>query len=238
MKKINEGIEVNNPNTSAQWQIVTWIRLLFGLHLVYSGGAYVLLGYLPPIWGDATSMVGRFHMSLDELGLYPIVKYIELVLGLLVLTNRFVPLAAAAELPITVIISYINIFVQGPIEHRHLFTGVQELFLNVAVLVSYGAYFRTMLYPQTRPQWLWQELEAEPGHAAPASARPFTLGAPQTWAFFLIFMVLVMTASWFLGTPTRRWPPRDYVPPILAFVGMLISYRIASNLSIKPSRAG
>lgn len=222
---------MNDQTGIAQWQLVTWIRLLFGLHLVYSGGAYVLFGYLPPIWGDATSHVGRFHMSLDELGLYPIVKYIELILGVLVLSNRFVPLAAAAELPITVIISYINIFVQGPIEYRHLFTGTQELFLNATVLLAYGAYFRTLFYPQTRPQWLWQELDAEPLPAAPRGNKPFGLGAPRTWLLFLIFMVVVVSASWLLGTATRRLPPRDWLPPILAFVGMLVAYRMSKRIS-------
>lgn len=215
-----------------KWQIATWLRVLFGMHLIYSGAAYVLFGYLPPVFQQPETMVGRFHMSLDELGLYSVVKYVEFFLGLLVLSNRFVPVAAVMELPITVIISYINIFVMGPIEHRHWFTGVQELFLNVSVLVAYGAYYRTMLYPKTRPQWLWNELDPAPLPSDQPARRPAQMGTLNTWLFFIIFMVLVMNASWFLGTATRRLPPRDWAPPIAAFVWMLAAYRLTRDTPV------
>lgn len=223
---------MNGKTATTQWQIVTWLRLLFGLHLVYSGGAYVLFGYTPAVFGDTTSLIGRFHIALDEVGIYPFVKYMEFILGLLVLANRFVPLAAVAELPITIVIFFINVFVNGPSgpsQYRQLFTGTQELFLNGSVMLAYGAYYRTMLFPKTRPQWLWNELDVTPTPANAERASAFRLGTPGAWAFFLIFFVIVVSASWFLGTSARRLPPRDWLPPILAFVWMLGAYAMSAK---------
>lgn len=212
-----------------KWQIATWLRVVFGMHLIYSGAAFVLFHYLPPVFNQPETAFGRFHLSLAEMGLYPIVKWIELILGVFVLSNRFVPLAAVMEVPITVIISYSNIFVMGPIEHRHIYTGIQELSLNVAVLVSYGAYYRTMLYPRTRPQWLWNELQTDaPGQDDPA-ARPFRMGTPGMWTFFIAIMVVVLGASVLTATATRRLPPRDWAPPIAALVWTLAAYRLTRD---------
>jgi len=109
------------------WQLITFFRVLFAFHLIYSGAAYVFFGWVPSAFHNPASPVGRFMVELDSVGLYPLVKYIELFLGVLVLSNRFVAVAAVAELPITIIISYLNIFVEGAIDARHYYTGVQEL---------------------------------------------------------------------------------------------------------------
>lgn len=214
------------------WQVVTFLRILFGMHLVYSGAAYVLFGYLPPVFNQPETVFGRFHLALDEMGLYQIVKHVELALGILILANRFVPVAAVMELPITFIIAYSNIFVMGPLESRHIFTGIQELFLNASVLVAYGAYYRTMLYPKTRPQWLWSPLDPEPLPADRPSERRSSLGAAGTWVFFIVCMVLIVSASWYWGTATRRLPPRDWAPPIAAFVWMLAAYRFTRDTPV------
>ena len=142
-----------------QWQFTTFVRILFGLHLVYSGAAYVFFGWVPSAFHNPASPVGHFMVELDRIDLYPVVKHIELLLGILVLSNLFVPLAAVMELPITIMIAYLNIFVEGAIAPRHYYTGIQELAINGAVLLGYGAYYRTMLEPRARPQWVFSPLE-------------------------------------------------------------------------------
>ena len=123
-----------------QWQFVTFFRILFAAHLLYSGGAYIFFGWVPSAMGDPNSPVGRFMVELDNVGLYPLVKYIEFFPGLLALSNRFTPLAAVMEFPITVIIAYLNIFVESALASRHLYTGVQELVINGIVLLRSAAF--------------------------------------------------------------------------------------------------
>lgn len=206
---------------SFQWQLVTFFRLLFASHLLYSGGAYIFFGWVPSAYHDPASPVGRFMVELDQVGLYPLVKYLEFGLGLFALVNRFTPLVAVMEFPITVMIAYLNLFVEGAIAPRHYYTGIQELLINGMVLLGYGACYRSMLVMRNEPCWLWQQLERRP--ASPEQAR----SEVPIWLFFAGFMAVVMAASWFMGSVDRRLPPRDWLPPLLSFVAMLGLQRFA-----------
>ena len=217
-----------------QWQFVTFFRLLFASHLLYSGGAYIFFGWIPSAMSNAASPVGQFMVALDDVGLYPLVKYIEFFLGLLALTNRFTPLAAVMEFPITVIIAYLNIFVEGAHELRHYYTGTQELLINGMVLLGYGSYYRSMLNMRNEPRWLWEPLDGQRVGSEQPEAPTGPLGGLSIWIFFAAFMAVIMAASWFLGSSARRLPPRDWLPPLLAFVGMLGLFRLRAS---QPSRA-
>lgn len=209
-------------STTFQWQFVTFFRILFASHLLYSGGAYIFFGWVPSAFHNPASPVGHFMVELDKVGLYPIVKYIEFALGLLALSNRFTPLAAVMEFPITIMIAYLNIFVEGSLAARHYYTGIQELVINGMVLLGYGAYYRSMLNMHNQPRWLWEAPESAP---SPSAAATPGNGALPIWLFFLGFMAIVMAASWFMGAPDRRLPPRDWLPPLLSFVAMLALQR-------------
>ena len=198
-----------------QWQFVTFFRLLFAAHLLYSGGAYIFFGWVPSAFHNPASPVGRFMVELDQVGLYPLVKYLEFGLGLFALVNRFTPLVAVMEFPITVMIAYLNLFVEGAHAPRHYYTGIQELVINGMVLLGYGACYRAMLLPRNEPRWLWQQ----PGSGL-TPPEPSRSGLP-IWLFFAGFMAVVMAASWFLGSVDRRLPPRDWLPPLASFIGML-----------------
>ena len=203
-----------------QWQFVTFFRILFASHLLYSGGAYIFFGWVPSAFHDPTSVVGHFMVELDKVGLYPLVKYIEFTLGFLALINRFTPLVAVMEFPITIMIAYLNIFIEGAFDARHYYTAIQELTINGMLLIGYGACYRSMLNMRNEPRWLWETPESAPPSTAMPTPAP-SGNAMAIWLFFLGFMAIVMTASWVLGQPDRRLPPRDWLPPLLSFVVML-----------------
>lgn len=221
LKRNDDGEEAVR-STTFQWQFVTFFRILFASHLLYSGGAYIFFGWVPSAFHNPASPVGHFMVELDKIGLYPVVKYIEFGLGLLALTNRFTPLAAVMELPITIMIAYLNIAVEGSLAARHYYTGIQELVINGMVLLGYGAYYRSMLNMRNQPRWLWETPDCASSSPSAAQApAPSRAGALPICLFFLAFMAIVMTASWFMGAPDRRLPPRDWLPPLLSFVAML-----------------
>lgn len=208
-----------------QWQFVTFFRILFACHLLYSGGAYIFFGWVPSAFYNPASPVGQFMVELDKVGLYPLVKYIEFTLGLLALVNRFTPLVAVMEFPITIMIAYLNIFVEGSHAARHYYTGTQELLINGMVLLGYGAYYRSMLNMRNEPRWLWEALGSVP---APGPSADNTKGnALPIWLFFAGFMAIVMVASWFMGSADRRLPPRDWLPPLASFIAMLVLQRLS-----------
>lgn len=210
------------PTRSFQWQFVTFFRILFASHLLYSGGAYIFFGWVPSAFYNPASPVGHFMVELDKVGLYPLVKYIEFTLGLLALVNRFTPLVAVMEFPITVMIAYLNIVVEGSHGARHYYTGVQELVINGMVLLGYGAYYRSMLNIRNEPRWLWQSPDSKADAAAAAD------GTRAMAVCFIGIMALVMAASWFMGSADRRLPPRDWLPPLASFIAML-ALRFASG---------
>ena len=132
------------------YYIVHWLRYFFGAHLLFSGGRYILTGYMPEIPGIG----GEWANANAALGLYQAVKYMEFVFGAMLLANRFVLLALILEMPATVNIFWLNTFIVGT--PRQLFTGPQELFLNGVLLLAYGGYLGAALKSRLEPLALWQ----------------------------------------------------------------------------------
>ena len=145
------------------YYIVHWLRYFFGAHLLFSGGRYILTGYMPEIPGIG----GEWANANAALGLYQAVKYMEFVFGAMLLANRFVLLALILEMPATVNIFWLNTFIVGT--PRQLFTGPQELFLNGVLLLAYGGYVGAAIKPRLEPLWLWESAKAyRPDLAEPA----------------------------------------------------------------------
>jgi riboflavin transporter len=130
--------------------IILWFRMFYGAHLLYSTLRHYFTTFNPNIPG----MGGRFVNSLVETGMYEMVKAIEGVVGLCLVLNLFVPLVLAIEMPISVIIFYLNFFIVGT--GYQLFTGPQEIFLNGLLMVFYGGSYVSMLKARTAPEPFWQ----------------------------------------------------------------------------------
>ena len=101
--------------------------------------------------------------ELIHIGLYDVVKVIEVVVGICLLTNRFVPLAAAVELPISVVIAYLCIFVDG--SPNIIFSGAREIGFNLFILACYADYFLPLITSKAEVRPIWR-------HPFLRSARP------------------------------------------------------------------
>jgi hypothetical protein len=145
---------------SPTFYVITWLRYFFGAHLLFSGGRFILTGYMPAIPGVG----GQWADANAAIGLYQAVKYMECLFGIMLLTNRFVLLALVLEMPATVNIFYLNTFIVAT--PRQLFTGPQELFLNGTLLLAYGGYLGAALKPRLDPLLLWNSGRAyQPDYA-------------------------------------------------------------------------
>jgi riboflavin transporter len=132
--------------------VILWLRVAFGAHCLLSGVNYFLpLVPPPPI---NLSPAGQFVKEMDVVGLYALIKVVEIVAGVLLILNRFVPLALVIEMPTTLSIFYLNTFVDG--QPRQLYTGPRELLYNVLLIFAYWAYFRAMLVPNAQLSPLWK----------------------------------------------------------------------------------
>lgn len=134
---------------SAWYYIVHWLRLYFGAHLLFSGIRYAVTGYVPEIPGVG----GEWVQANANIYLYQAIKYLEIVTGAMILTNRFTLLGLILEFPATVNIFWLNTFIVAT--PRQLFTGPQELFLNGVLLLAYSGWMVAVLKPKLEPLWLW-----------------------------------------------------------------------------------
>lgn len=140
-----------------------WVQYFFGIHALVSGLVYFLRPDHQAVMDNA--LAGPFQVSLEALGLFAMVKGIEVLVGLCLVFNRFVPLAAIFEMPISVMIFYLSVFIVGDV--RTIWTGPKELLCNIIVLLAYWGYFRPIFRPGLawRPFWDAKEWRARPNMA-------------------------------------------------------------------------
>lgn len=207
-----------------------FLRIWFGIHLAYSGLAYALAGWEPTAMGAAQAGAGAFMKALADVGLYPFIKYLEIVTGLLLIADLAVPLALIAELPLTIVIGFLNLVVEG--HGRELYTGPQELFLNISLLFAYGGYYARFCRWRAQPWWLWEGFAvAAEGERQPATDAGAATGAATgrdraiAIAVIVLLSLATMLASQLLGPPERRLPPRDWLPLLGAALAVLVSMR-------------
>ncbi|SOY69436.1 conserved membrane hypothetical protein [Cupriavidus taiwanensis] len=131
--------------------LVLWLRLYFAIHYLASGLNYVIFNFVPDF--SHAGRVGPYLHAMADIGFYQVVKYLEVVLGTMLLFNLAVPLALIVMAGISITIIYLNLFISPA--PRQLFTGIQELLLNGALLLAYGGYYANFCRVKTRPFWFW-----------------------------------------------------------------------------------
>lgn len=144
------------------------LRYYFGGHTLISG-----VNYFWEIFPDKLGiiiqnggMTGRFMSVLADSGLYNVCKIIEIAVGLALLLGTFVPLALIAEVPVTIIIFYESVFMNG--SARTTFTGWRELVLNFGLLTAYWGYFTPIfLQPMLQLKPIWRDSAFMGGSKSP-----------------------------------------------------------------------
>jgi uncharacterized membrane protein YphA (DoxX/SURF4 family) len=128
-------------------------RYFFGGHALVSGANHYLK-IVPDIMPRDPVIAARFIGVLVDTHLYDFVKAIEIVCGLSLLTGWFMPVALMLEMPVTVIICYLSLFIAPT--PRSIYTGPRELILNLVLLSAYWGYLRPMVLkarPGVSPIW-------------------------------------------------------------------------------------
>jgi uncharacterized membrane protein YphA (DoxX/SURF4 family) len=203
-----------SPADQSPWKyVVLWLRIVFGAHLAYSGLAFVAAAWTPADMVVVKPGVGTFMVALEQIGLYQVVKSLEVITGIMLLLDIATPLALVLEFPITIVIVYLCLVV-NPVD-RQLYTGPQELFLNVALLIAYGGYYVPFLRMRAQPLWLSHGAGTQPVEPGAVQDRiPFALTVT------IALSALALVASALLSEAGRRLVPRDYVPLLCGFAVM------------------
>ena len=121
------------------------LRLLLGAVLVVTALQYFLpplLPFLPAArWDDPMAI--RLMTAFDKSGLLAVAKFIHLVAGLLLLSNRAVPFALAAIMPVNLC----GLFISLVIEREPLIAALAVLTvaLNALLMLAYLPSYRGVL---------------------------------------------------------------------------------------------
>lgn len=136
---------MRRPDWTTADQVTDVLRIYFGGHLLWSSIRYWSTDMQPVIHHP---LGGPFVASLVAIGAFPFIKSLEGLVGLALLSNRFVPLALVLEVPTSMTIFYLNTFVTA--RFSGVTTGPAELGVNAALLLLYFGYYRPFLAFRTR----------------------------------------------------------------------------------------
>ena len=139
----------------------------------------------------------RLMTAFDKSGLLAVAKFIHLVAGLMLLTNRAVPFALAAIMPVNLCGLYIALFVEADALIGLL--ALLTVALNALLMLAYLPYYRGVLESGQRADGEgpedgrhYESLFANPFSQAPAAAY---LGAALVLAAALAFYWFVVPFS-------------------------------------------
>jgi len=130
--------------------VLIFFRIMLGAWMIVSGSSHLLTVFgFPPIFPQP---LGNLHPSnvmlvaLLEVGMFDLVKTVELVVGLCLVFNIFVPLALAAALPVSYMVFHNSIALN--MRYDRIFStymSVWCLYMNVILLLAYIRYYLPML---------------------------------------------------------------------------------------------
>ena len=160
-------------------RLLDGLRLLLGAVMVVTALRYFMPPLLPFVpaaeWHDP--MAVRLMTGFDQSGLGAVARFIHLVAGLLLLSNRAVPFALAALMPVNVCGLFIALFIEGDaiVGVLAVLTVALNGLLMLAYLPSYrgviqGGYLADGEGPEDGQNY--ESLFANPLNNAPLAAYP------------------------------------------------------------------
>jgi hypothetical protein len=130
--------------------VLIFFRVLLGAWMIVSGLSHLLpLFGFPPVFPQP---LGNLHLSnvmlvsLIEAGLFDIVKTVELLVGLCLVFNLFVPLVLAAALPVSYMVFHNSIALN--MRYDRIFStymAVWCLYMNIILVLAHIRYYLPML---------------------------------------------------------------------------------------------
>ncbi|MGK5079295.1 DoxX family protein [Janthinobacterium sp. HLX7-2] len=130
--------------------VLIFFRIMLGAWMIVSGTSHLLsLFGFAPIFPQP---LGNFHpsnvmlVSLLEVGMFDIVKTVELLVGLCLVFNIFVPLVLAVALPISYMVFHNSIVLN--VRYDRIFStymSVWCLYMNLILVLAHIRYYLPML---------------------------------------------------------------------------------------------
>ncbi len=178
--------------------MIEYVRILLGLVYLINGmnWFFKIIGPYPSIsdfidYMPTNDIVGAL---IDRSFLFHVGKATEVITGLMLLSNRLVPLALVASMPVTAMVFMIDVF-KPEMKLRSTLMGSGSMVMNVTLLLAYYHHFRPMMNWRAKPTL---DPEGEPTAEADAMA-----GGIGTLSRLLLAPLSVLSAA--MGTAMVIW---------------------------------
>lgn len=133
-----------------KWVLIT-ARFWLGLWMTFMG-----LNWWFRFFPQPTGIHSHYlHLAFIDSGLFTVAKLTESVMGISLLTNRFVPLMCVIGFPVTFNVAWVHFVLEG----AHL-TGYFVLLTHIFLLIMYAPHYRAMLATRGTPLSSWQEAKS------------------------------------------------------------------------------
>lgn len=124
------------------FMVVVYVaQFFFGGWFLYNGLNYFVQFFPQP--SGSSALAYQLISALIDTGLFAVIKLIEAVVGVMMLANRFVPLAAVLAFPISVSIAHFDIVLVG--DALGIGSGVAAIGLNAIIALGHLDKFLPML---------------------------------------------------------------------------------------------
>ncbi|MGV3554952.1 MAG: hypothetical protein ACO1OD_06820 [Croceibacterium sp.] len=136
-------------------RLVHAARVLFGVNFLLNGinWWWKILPY--PSIGDPPGGPPFVQAMIDTGFLFDGIKVVEVVTGLAILANRYVPLALAVAFPVTVAAWAVDIGLLGQ-SLRAQVMGWAVLTMNAFLMLAYFSSYRSMFERRASPDHVWE----------------------------------------------------------------------------------
>ena len=182
-------------------RLVKVVRILFGLDMVVNGVNwwFKLVTPYPSIsdFADRPPPPDFVGAMIATGVIFHVVKGTELIAGVLLLANRFVPLSLIAALPISINVFLVDWFLAQRLRAEVMGTGA--LLMNASLVMAYLEYYSPLLQskssvdgPVSRPTIGFAENAFT---RLVVQCRPVVLGLAALNGFVMIVWVAVMIAE-------------------------------------------
>ena len=124
-------------------------RVIFGGWWLYSGSMHFIDASWQPLGQEQAAI--DFTLALINSGLFEVVKVVEIILGITILANRFMPATIVAMIPINLVILWWNFVLEiGTVEYVF---GVLTIIFNAILAWPWRTYFWQIFAYKGRPDY-------------------------------------------------------------------------------------
>lgn len=171
------------------------LRVLLGAVMVMTAIQYFLPSLVPFLpaarWEDP--MTVRLMTAFDKSGLLAVAKFIHLVAGALLLSNRAVPFALAALVPVNLCGLFISLFIEADPLIATL--AVLTVALNGLLMLAYLPWYRGVLEPG---QLADGEGPEDGGNYESLFVNPLGAAPPAAYPGAALVLVAAVAFYWFV----------------------------------------